>query len=76
MQLGVSLLLGMQLGVTSVLWMHWMQGTQKRRRLSLDATPVHLTQGLFLLMNMGLDIVHKSISGPNYPDRGGSGLLE
>ena len=40
-----------QLGIRSVLRTHWMQGTQKRRRLSLDATPAHLTQGLFLPMS-------------------------
>src|SRR5437868_12535450 len=49
-QLGVSPVLRTRLGVRSVLRTPWTQGTQKRRRLSLDATPAHLTQGLFLLM--------------------------
>src|SRR5437588_8369217 len=49
-QLGVSPVLRTRLGARSVLRTHWTQEMQKRRRLSLDATPAHLTQGLFLLM--------------------------
>src|SRR5205807_9474879 len=48
--LGVSPVLRTQLGIRSVLRTQWTQGTQKRHRLSLDATPAHLTQDLFLLM--------------------------